>query len=77
MWESDLSDKIILEFFQAEAISVLMYGCTIWTSTKRLENKLDVNYTRVLCVVLTNLGSSSLQNSGCITTYLPSQKLSK
>ena len=37
-------------FFQA-AISILLYGCTIWTLTKRLE-KLDGNYTRMLRAIL-------------------------
>ena len=27
---------------------VLLYGCTTWTLTKRLEKKLDGNYTRIL-----------------------------
>ena len=33
-------------------VSVLMYGCTTWTLTKCLENKLDGNYTRMLHAVL-------------------------
>ena len=28
-------------------VSILLYGCTTWTSTKRLEKKLDGNYTRI------------------------------
>ena len=28
--------------------SILLYGCTTWTLTKRLEKKLDGNYTRML-----------------------------
>ena len=31
-WKSDLSDRIKREFFQA--LSVLLYGCTIWTLRK-------------------------------------------
>ena len=31
IWKSDLSDKIKLEFFQAVAMSVLLYGCTTKT----------------------------------------------
>ena len=30
----------------------LLYGCTTWTLTKRLERKLDRNYTRMLRAVL-------------------------
>ena len=39
-------------FFQAAVVSSLLYGCTIWTLTKRLEKKLDGNYTRMLRVIL-------------------------
>ena len=33
-------------------MSILLYGCTTWTLTKRLEKKLDGNYTRMLRVIL-------------------------
>ena len=39
-------------FFLAAGVSVLLYGCTIWTLTKRLEKKLDGNYTRMLRAIL-------------------------
>ena len=39
-------------FFQAGAVSILLYGCTTWTLTKQLENKLDGNYTRILRAIL-------------------------
>ena len=39
-------------FFQAAAASILLYGCTTWTLTKRLEKKLDGNYTRMLRGIL-------------------------
>ena len=39
-------------FFQAAVVSILLYGCTIWKLTKRLEKKLDSNYTRVLRAIL-------------------------
>ena len=39
-------------FFQAAVVSILQYGCTTWTLTKRLERKLDGNYTRMLRAVL-------------------------
>ena len=39
-------------FFQAAVVSILLYGCTTWTLTKRLKNKLDVNYTRMLRAIL-------------------------
>ena len=33
-------------FFQAVVVSILLYGCTTWTLTKRMEKKLDGDYTR-------------------------------
>ena len=39
-------------FFQAVVILILLYGCTTWTLTKRLEKKLDSNYTRMLRAIL-------------------------
>ena len=39
-------------FFQAAVVSILLYGCTTWTLTKRLEKKLDGNYTRMLWAIL-------------------------
>ena len=39
-------------FFQVAVVSILLYGCTTWTLTKRLETKLDGNYTRMLRAIL-------------------------
>ena len=39
-------------FFQAVVVSIQLYGCTTWTLTKRLEKKLDGNYTRMLRAIL-------------------------
>ena len=39
-------------FFQAAVVSILLYGCTTWTLTKRLEKKQDGNYTRMLRAIL-------------------------
>ena len=52
IWKSDLTDKIKRSFFQAAVVSILLYGCTTWTPTKRLEQKLDGNYTRILRAIL-------------------------
>ena len=52
IWNSDLPDKMKRSFFQAAVISILLYGCTTWTLTKRLEKKLDGNYTRMLRAIL-------------------------
>ena len=39
-------------FFHAAVVSILLYGFTTWTLTKRLEKKLDGNYTRMLRAIL-------------------------
>ena len=39
-------------FFQAAVVSILLYGCTTWTLTKRIEKKVDGNYTRMLRAIL-------------------------
>ena len=41
-------------FFQAAVVSMLLYGYTTWTLTKRLEKKRDGNYTRMLRAILNN-----------------------
>ena len=54
IWKSDLTDKMKRSFFLAAVVSILLYGCITWTLTKRLEKKLDGNYTRMLRAVLNN-----------------------
>ena len=39
-------------FFQAAVVSILLYGGTTWTLTKRLEKRLHGNYTRMQRVIL-------------------------
>ena len=56
MWKSDLTDKMKHSFFQAAVTSILLYGCTTWTQTKRWEKKLDGNYTRMLRAILNKSG---------------------
>ena len=48
IWKSNLTDKMKRSFFQAAVVSIQLYGCISWTLTKRLEKKLDGNYTRML-----------------------------
>ena len=48
IWKSDLTDKMKRSFIQAAVVSILLYGCTTWTLTKRLEKELNGNYTRML-----------------------------
>ena len=52
IWKLDLTDKMKSSFFQAVIVSILLYGCTTWTLTKRMEKKLDGNYTRMLRAIL-------------------------
>ena len=52
IWKSNLNDKIKRSFFQATVVSILLYGCTTRTLTKRLEKKLGGNYTRMLRAIL-------------------------
>ncbi len=63
IWKSDLTDRIKRSFLQAAVASILLYGCTIWTLTKRLEKKLDGNYTRIT------------QDTNCTATCSLSRKL--
>ena len=51
IWRSDLTDKMKRSFFQAAVVSILLYRCTTWTLTKRLE-KLNGNYKRMLRAIL-------------------------
>ena len=58
-----LADKMKRSFFLAAVMSILL--------TKRMEKKLDGNYTRILRAILNKSWSSC-----CTATYLPSRKLS-
>ena len=68
-----MTDKMKRSFFQEVVVSILLYGCTTWTLTKRLEKKLDGNYTRMLWAIL----NKSWQQPDKASTCLPSRKLSK
>ena len=52
IWKSDVTDKMKRSFFQTAVVSILLYGCTIWTLTKWMEKKHDDNYTRMLRAIL-------------------------
>ena len=39
IWKSDLSDRIKWDIFQATVVSILFYGCTIWTLNKMHREK--------------------------------------
>ena len=53
IWKLDLTDKMKRSFLPAAVVRILLYGCTTWTLPKRLEKKLDGNYTRMLRAILT------------------------
>ena len=52
IWTSDLTDKMKRSFFHAAVVSILLYGCTTWTLTKRLEKKIDGYYPKMMRVIL-------------------------
>lgn len=52
IWKSTLSEQIKKNFFRAVVESVLLYGSTSWTLTKKLQSKLDGTYTRMLRAIL-------------------------
>ena len=41
-----------MPYAKAAVVSIRLHGCTTWTLTKRLEKKLDGNYTRMLRTIL-------------------------
>ena len=40
IWKSDLTDKMKHSFFQAAIVSIVLYGCTTWTLTKRMDKRI-------------------------------------
>ena len=75
IWKSDLTDKTKRSFFQAAVVSILLYGCTTWTLTKRLEKKLDGNYTRMLRALLNKSWRQHPTRHQLYGNLPPSQKL--
>ena len=77
IWKSDLTDKMKRSFFQAAVVLILLYGCTTWTLTKRLEKKIDGNYTRMLRAILNKSWRQQPTKHQLSAIYLPSRKLPK
>ena len=48
----DLTDKKKRSVFHAAVVSMLLYGCTTWTLTKSMGEKVDSNYTGMLRAIL-------------------------
>ena len=74
--KSDLIDKTKRSFYQTAVVSILLYECTTWMLTKRLEKKLDGNYTRMLRAIL-NESWRQHPTRHQIYGHHPSRKLSK
>ena len=68
IWKADLTDKMKRRFFQTVVVSILLYGCTTWTLTKRLEKKLDSNYTRMLRAILNKSWRQNRQSTNYMAT---------
>ena len=64
-------------FKKAAVVSILLYGCTTWTLTKRLEKKLDGNHTRMLRAILNKSWRQHPKDTNYTATCLPSRKLYK
>ena len=77
IWRSNLTDKMKRSFFQAAAVSILLYGCTTWRLTKRLEKKLDGIYTRMLWAILNKSCRQHPTRHQLYGHLPPSRKLSK
>ena len=66
---SDQSDKIKWDFFQAVTASILLYGCTTWKLTKRIEKRLDDTTRKCYEMFRTASGSKTSQSNRCMATY--------
>ena len=79
IWKSNQTDKMKHSFFQAAVMSILLYGDTTWTLNKRMEKKLDDNYTRMLQAILNKSSpwGSIPQSRSCTATYQTSWNFSK
>ena len=77
IWKSDLTEKMKLSFFPAAVVSILLYGCSTWTLTKRMEKSLTATNQEYYEQYWTSPGGSTPQSSSCKATYHSSRKLSK
>ena len=68
---SPISDKIKWDFFQVVAVSLLLYGCTLWSLMKHIEKKLGGNYTSILRAVL-NKSLKQRHRKQYLYSHLPS-----
>ena len=52
VWKSNMSRKTKIDLFRATTESVLLYGASTWSLTKKEDKSLDGTYTRMLRMVL-------------------------
>ena len=74
IWKSDQTDKTKRSFFQAAVMSILLYGCTTWTLAKRMEKRLNGNYTRMLWTILNKSRMQHLTEQQLYGHLPPSRK---
>ena len=78
IWKSDLDDKNKRSFFQAAVMLILLYGCTTWTLTKRMEKKLDGKLHKNAASYIEQVPEATPHKATAYSaTYHPSRKLSK
>ena len=77
IWKSDLTDEMKRSFFQAAVVSILLYGCTTWTLTKRLEKRLEAITKKCSEQYWTSPGGNTPQGTNYMATCLLSRKLPK
>ena len=75
IWESDLTDKTKLSFFQAAVMLILLYVCTKWALSKHIGTTLTGTTQECCEQYWISPGGSTLQSSSCTATYDPSRKL--
>ena len=63
VWNSNLPKNLKLAFFHTTVSSVLLYGSSTWTLTKKLETKLNGRYTKMLRVVNNVKWQQSISNN--------------
>ena len=70
IWKSDMTNKMKRSFFQAAVVSILLYGCTTWKLTKRLEKNLDGIYT-IMCGAILNKSWQQHPRNHQLYSHLP------
>ena len=50
-------------------MSILLYGCTTWTLTKRMEKKMDGDYTRMLQAILNKSWTQHPYKEAAVRAY--------